>query len=71
WGGRIGEINAANLKQAYLTIQPWLAPFTELTEDEYNRTIKQIVDKELDEYHSYTNHHIILVKKTISGHWFS
>ncbi|CAG8641152.1 19595_t:CDS:2 [Dentiscutata erythropus] len=71
WGGRIGEINAANLKQAYLTIQPWLAPFTELTEDEYNRTIKQIVDKELDEYHSYTNHHIILVKKSISGHWFS
>ncbi|CAG8657301.1 45222_t:CDS:2 [Gigaspora margarita] len=70
WGGRIGEINATNLKQAYLTIQPWLTPFTELTEDEYNRTIKQIVDKELNEYHSYTNHHIILVKKTISGHWW-
>ncbi|CAG8484614.1 16657_t:CDS:2 [Cetraspora pellucida] len=71
----VGEINAANLKQAYLTIQPWLTPFTGLTEDEYNRTIKQIVDKELDDYHSYTNHHIILIKKNVSSYrywwWFS
>ncbi|RHZ83261.1 hypothetical protein Glove_99g161 [Diversispora epigaea] len=70
WGGRIGEICADNLKHIYLTMQPWLTPFTGLTEDEYNRIIKQIVVKELDEYNSYTNHHIIWAKKKASSYWW-
>lgn len=51
-------------------MQSWLTPFTGLTEDEYNQIIKQIVDKELDKYHSYTNHHIIWAKKKASSYWW-
>ncbi|GBC08500.1 hypothetical protein RclHR1_08170008 [Rhizophagus clarus] len=63
WGGKIGEIWASNLKESYLTMQPWLSSYMSISEDEYNRTIKEIVDKELDEHKTYINHHVIWATK--------
>ncbi|RGB38252.1 S-adenosyl-L-methionine-dependent methyltransferase [Rhizophagus diaphanus] len=63
WGGKIGEIWASNLKESYLTMQPWLSSYMSISEDEYNRTIKEIVDKELDTHKTYINHHITWATK--------
>jgi hypothetical protein len=63
WGGKIGEIWASNLKESYLTMQPWLSSYMGISEDEYNRTIKEIVDKELDTHKTYINHHITWATK--------
>ncbi|RIA86561.1 S-adenosyl-L-methionine-dependent methyltransferase [Glomus cerebriforme] len=63
WGGKVGEIWASDLKDSYLTMQPWLSSYINISEDEYNRTIKEIVDKELDTHKTYINHHIIRATK--------
>ncbi|CAI2162131.1 5758_t:CDS:2 [Funneliformis geosporum] len=70
WGGKIGEIWASDLKESYLSMQPWLSSCMSISEDEYNHTIKEIFDKELDTCLTYMNHHIIWTTKKLHKYYW-
>ncbi|CAG8699720.1 16135_t:CDS:2 [Cetraspora pellucida] len=64
--GKIGEIWTSNMYQMKKSIKSLITSVMNISDSELDRILNIIYFEEVDKYHSYQDHYIILASKTIS-----